>query len=175
MKKISVAKTIMAILWITKGATLKTLEKHPYFATFSKDKSKKTLASSLTRLKKAGFISIKGRHILLAPEGTGDALEAHFNVELLTYLQKKLTWDGKWRMVFFDIPEHKRQYRDYLRKILKLIGFKEFQRSIWIYPFHAPSFLKNLLLKEDLRGHVRFITTEHIDNDQDLRLHFKLL
>ena len=175
MRNLSVAKTILAILWVNKGGTIRLFDRHPYFTMFCKNKSKKTLLSSLSRLKKAGFINIKGKSFLLSLEGRQEALSAFINAEINIYLEKKHVWDGKWRMVFFDIPETKRQYRDYLRNLLKLIGFKEFQRSIWIYPYKVPAFLKELLYEEETRDRIRFITTEHIDNDQDLKAKFKLI
>ena len=77
-------------------------------------------------------------------------------------------------MVFFDIPEKKREYRDYLRKILKLVGFHEFQRSIWVYPYPVPAFLKDLMFEKNIKPHVRFITTSYVDDDRDLRIIFGL-
>ncbi|MCF7675798.1 MAG: hypothetical protein K9N23_21715 [Akkermansiaceae bacterium] len=43
-------------------------------------------------------------------------------------------WDGKWRMVLFDLPETERQLRDQLRKSLSRSGFGCMQRSVWISP-----------------------------------------
>lgn len=44
------------------------------------------------------------------------------------------SWDGLWRIVMFDIPEHKRGARDAIRRLLKQLGFKQIQRSVWIHP-----------------------------------------
>ena len=173
-KNISVAKTILAILWTTKSGTIKFFDKHPYFNIFCKGKSKKTRLSSLSRLKKRGLILSKGKNFLLATEGKDEAVVAFIRAETILHSHRQHIWDGKWRIVFFDIPEERRRYRDYLRKTLKLLGFKELQRSIWIYPYLVPSFLKNLLFGEEIRQYVRFVTTEHIDNDQELRTQFKL-
>ena len=35
-------------------------------------------------------------------------------------------WDGKWRMVLFDIPDYKKQARDTLRFHLKRLGFYKY-------------------------------------------------
>lgn len=40
-------------------------------------------------------------------------------------------WDGKWRLVIFDIPESKRRLRNTLRQKLKEWGFKYWQKSLW--------------------------------------------
>jgi len=44
------------------------------------------------------------------------------------------TWDGKWRMIFFDLPEEKRMARNELRKQLKAAHFGGLQKSVWITP-----------------------------------------
>ncbi|MEK7160524.1 MAG: PaaX family transcriptional regulator C-terminal domain-containing protein [Patescibacteria group bacterium] len=46
----------------------------------------------------------------------------------------KKEWDGKWRVVIFDIPEKKRQKRDNLRYKLKQLGFGQWQESVYITP-----------------------------------------
>jgi DNA-binding transcriptional regulator PaaX len=59
----------------------------------------------------------------------------------LLYEQKR-DWDGKWRMVFFDIPEKRRLKRDALRRELMALGFGSWQRSCWITPFDVASELR---------------------------------
>ena len=49
-------------------------------------------------------------------------------------LPNKQKWDGKWRMIIFDIPEDARTERDRLRRLLKLNGFKILQKSVIINP-----------------------------------------
>ena len=43
-------------------------------------------------------------------------------------------WDGKWRVILFDVPETERQTRRKLRKQLLASGFGCMQRSAWISP-----------------------------------------
>ena len=43
-------------------------------------------------------------------------------------------WDGKWRMVVFDLPEKKCGLRNDLRKQLRVARFGGLQRSVWISP-----------------------------------------
>ena len=45
------------------------------------------------------------------------------------------SWDGKWRVVMFDIPERYRGLRAILRRFLTNLGFAGMQRSLWITPF----------------------------------------
>lgn len=43
-------------------------------------------------------------------------------------------WDGKWRMVLFDIPEKDRRLRDLLRRHLGAGHFGYLQNSVWVSP-----------------------------------------
>lgn len=50
-------------------------------------------------------------------------------------LTKPKKWDGRWRMVIFDIPEKKRVARDALREKFNNLGMYQLQKSVFIYPF----------------------------------------
>ena len=101
-------------------------------------------------------------------------------MEIIKYKIKlnleKPKWDGKWRAVCWDIPELKRKDRDYLRRLLKWVGFKEMQKSFWIFPFDVKEEFTELikLYKVELAGDIRFLIIEDIEDDKDLRIHFGL-
>ena len=44
------------------------------------------------------------------------------------------SWDGKWRIILFDLPEDQREIRRRLRRKLRSSGFGCMQRSAWISP-----------------------------------------
>ena len=68
----------------------------------------------------------------LTAKGKERFLQHQFNILALPRAKR---WDGKWRIVLFDIPEPKKKIRDSLRRKLKALGFLEFQKSVFIYPF----------------------------------------
>lgn len=80
--------------------------------------------------------------------------------------------DGKWRIIIFDIPENKRQIRDYLRTKLKQLGFKKWQNSIWITPYKLSEDVLRELDILSTKYLVRLITIAEINNDSDLRTLF---
>ena len=77
-------------------------------------------------------------------------------------------------MLIFDIKEQRRYGRDRLRLILKQIGFKQVQRSVWVYPYDCEDLMA--LLKADLKLgiSVLYMVVEHIENDKHLRAQFAL-
>lgn len=72
--------------------------------------------------------------------------------------------------------ENQRQIRNLLRRRLKWIGFKELQKSAWIFPYDVEKETKEILkvCNIDIVGDVRFLTVEKMNNDEDLKKEFGL-
>jgi len=79
---------------------------------------------------------------------------------------RKTKWDGKWRMVAFDIPEKHRTGRNALRSKLKSIGFRQLQQSVFITPYDCEREIGLLVNVFDLERYVRFGILEKIDNEK---------
>lgn len=91
--------------------------------------------------------------------------------------EKRGKWDGRYRAIIFDIPEATRRERRFLRTELKQIGFKELQKSIWVYPYDIEKELLTLLKlwKIDFSGDIRFLRIDQIIDDKDIKKYFKLV
>jgi hypothetical protein len=87
---------------------------------------------------------------------------------------QKKEWDGKWRVLTFDVWEKRRVSRNQLRMELKNFGFTQLQRSVWIYPYPCEEFIE--LLKTSLKfgKNVRYLLAEKVDDDANLKKYFKL-
>ena len=83
-------------------------------------------------------------------------------------------WDGKWRIVVFDIPEKLRKGRDALREKIKELGFYELQKSVFVSPYECENEINFIIEFFDLRKYVRFGLLETIDNDLHLKKIFNL-
>lgn len=170
----SITQTILAILHQAGTGTVKSFFPHPYYHLFCNHKNKKSFQPAITRLKQMGLIKKDESDIFrLTKKGGKEAFFSFINAEIsCCHSQrniKKTRWDGKWRIILFDIPEKKKHQRHYLRSVIKALGFKEFQKSVWIYPYKIPSFLTKLLAEESILPYTRFITTSSIDYDKDLK------
>ena len=185
MKKSSIPSTILKILWEVGAITVdaffnpKYAKKYGYTPTNFSRSSKATYYNwnkSVSRLKDKKLIEQKGDIYYLTTQGEKEAFLQKIKGEITSYSlnHKNMKWDGKWRMIVFDVPEKKRRHRDELRSMLKAIGFKEFQKSVWVYPHRVPNFLKELLFEENIKHYTRLITTIGIEYDKDLRRMFKL-
>ena len=95
-----------------------------------------------------------------------------FEIDNMT-IKTPISWDSKWRMVIFDIPENKREARYALHKKLLDLGFYNLQKSIFIHPFSCLSEIEFLVELFQIRPYVRYAEVTKITNDSELKLHFK--
>ena len=140
---------------------------------FSVDR--KLLTSLLHRFKLHNYIeSIIGTNgiekIKLTDRGRARALEYNF---AKLDLPSKKKWDKKWRIVLFDIPEPKKKTRDALRRKLKKLGFLEFQKSVFIFPFPCRDEINFIINFFDIHDNVFYLEAP-ISPDASFRSHFKI-
>lgn len=88
--------------------------------------------------------------------------------------QRPRSWDRRYRLVIFDIPEKRKRTRDRLRHEMRGVGFLRIQDSTWLYPYDCEEFVA--LLKAELRvgKDVLYAVVEEIENDGWIRKHFSL-
>ena len=89
-------------------------------------------------------------------------------------LSKKRRWNGRWRIVVFDVPEKRRKTRDKLRILMQELGFVRLQDSVWVFPYDCEEFVALLKAELKLGGAVLYMVVEEIENDKRLREHFGL-
>lgn len=87
---------------------------------------------------------------------------------------KKENWDGKWRMIAFDIPDSHRKGRNALRYRMRTAGFYEFQKSLFIYPYECKKEMDAVVNLFKLEKYVRFGLLDFIDSQEKLKFHFRL-
>lgn len=83
-------------------------------------------------------------------------------------------WDGKWRVVIFDVWEYRRGMRDKLRKMLIKAGFLKLQNSVWVYPYDCEDLFVFVRSDLHLGKSMLYMIVESIENDAHLRDHFGL-
>ena len=96
--------------------------------------ARRRIDTLLYKLIRRGWIQeeyVETKRILkLTKEGQLEALFQKARLE-----PEQMKWDGKWRMVVFDVPEQARAVRNRLRYLLKEFGFYSLQASVYVYPF----------------------------------------
>ena len=145
----------------------------PQWAT--KRDPRRRIRESVYRLKKKGLVEFRTesgkKHLRLTKKGE-QVMHSVWNERLRIRVPRK--WDGKWRLVIFDIPEKRRGTRDKIRILVSRLGFLRLQDSVWVYPYDCEELVT--LLKTDLKigREVLYVIADVIEFDQPLRSHFNL-
>lgn len=122
---------------------------------------------------------IKEKHdrsgtITLVLNDCGKERVSTFNLENIKINRPK-SWDGKWRIVIFDIPHYLKKTRESLRLLFKKIGFYPLQKSVFIYPFDCQKEIEFITEYHRANKFIRFIIADSVDNESFLRKYFDLL
>jgi len=131
--------------------------------------------NAITRLSKKGLIVFeekKGKKFIrLTPDGKK---RLSLYKQKTWGLPKNKKWDGKWRIVTFDIREERRLTRDKIRRTLKEVGFTKLQNSTWIYPYECEEFIKLLKADQKIGKDILYIVAERVEYDNGFKNIFNL-
>jgi CRISPR-associated endonuclease Cas2 len=84
------------------------------------------------------------------------------------------SWDGKWRIALFDIPEDARAERNKLRSLLKANGYKQLQRSVFINPRPLNLDAIHYLKQTGLIKYIRIFRVDEPDDEASIKKMFGL-
>jgi phenylacetic acid degradation operon negative regulatory protein len=77
------------------------------------------------------------------------------------------TWDKKWRIILFDVPESKRTIRQMFRLKLMDLGARMLQSSVWITPNRdVVDRFNSIITETDLVESVHFFESDHVGGNQ---------
>ncbi|MDP3958228.1 MAG: CRISPR-associated endonuclease Cas2, partial [bacterium] len=130
---------------------------------------------SLSRLLSHGLIRLdkteRGTFVRITSKGK-EEIERLYVSE--TAMKKPARWDGKWRIVVYDLKERRKTTRDRFRRALAAFGFMKLQDSVWAYPHDCEDLIT--LIKADFKigKEVLYIIAESIEYDTPLKHAFKL-
>ena len=153
-----------------------------YFNTFKKiknewkDINRRSFNSSIRRLSQDKLIQEKkmpngSLQLVLTDRGREEAMRLDILGSVINFKKPK-KWDGKWRIVIFDIPEKDRRFRSILREHLFNLEFRKLQQSVFVSPYPFEKQIINLAQLYSATSYVRVITATEIDNEKELKKYF---
>lgn len=116
-----------------------------------------TIRQILRRLRKQGFVEKKGNKYFLTRTGR----------LIMEYVMKRrkalnVKWDGKYRVVIFDIPEKERKMRNWLRQELYLLNYQKLQESVFIGKYPLPADLIKDLKRSKIGNCVNYLLVDKV-------------
>lgn len=123
--------------------------------------SENAIRLALSRMSKRGWIRghKKGRksYYSLSKEGNKEMLAGkHWALD-----KEARPWDGQWRLLSYDIPEHVRHLRDILRQELHCLGYGSLGGSLWISPYDHRKTLMKFFNKTKVRPYVEIFKAQY--------------
>ena len=124
------------------------------------------IPSVVRRLEWQGLLASvqKNGHQFLRLTPKGERILERLRIVSGSLRQKR--WDGKWRVVIFDVRENRKGTRERIRRDLLSFGFKRLQDSVWVYPFPCEAVVKLLKADHHIGREVLFVLAESIENER---------
>ena len=167
--------TALLILETLGEAFIESFWPHPYYHAFCDHNKKRSFRNALDRLEKRRLIMgerQRNGRVAFTLSSEGEKLAKRISLKLV--MAKSRRWDGKWRLLIFDILEKARGKRDFLRKELINFGFYPLQKSVFAYPYPLPPEFFELWDDFNFEDQLVVIDTASIRNDGRLRKFFSL-
>ena len=138
---------------------------------------KEKISRTLQALEKRDVIWMekKDKEVLVYLKDKGQNKVAKYSLKLLLdFKLKKKKWNGKWFLVFFDVPESQRVKRDYLRKFLQQMGFFRYQKSVYLFPYECEEEVKLIKKIVEAAKYMKYIIAEKIEDESVAKTFFRL-
>lgn len=132
------------------------------------------LKRNLKRLKDQKVVDVleeNGQKVIKLTE-KGKAKFFRFKLEELSLKGKG--WDGKWRIVMYDIAKFKKNQQSAFRNILKYINFLQLQRSVYLTPYPCEEQITYLREFFGIGGEVILLRVDKLENEDIYKQYFGL-
>lgn len=127
--------------------------------------------TTLTQLAKEGMIEKQGESEVASDTVTCKLTEKGFNelcMEFPSFRFLKYTWDKKWRVISYEIPESKREIRDRLRREMQGWGLGPWHRSFWLTPHPIIPELNKLVSGRVEEQYIQAFESDHVFGDKNV-------
>jgi DNA-binding transcriptional regulator PaaX len=137
--------------------------------------SKQQFSHAFRYSRQRGWLSIQqtkqGERLILTENGTRRVVRTEFGPDAI---KRPKEWDGKWRVVIFDVPNKKKLAREVIRKTLRTMGFRQLQESVWVHPYPCEKVVHNLTALYEAGPFVRVLLVQRFDGEIEFMRKFNL-
>lgn len=118
--------------------------------------NKQQFYALLSKLKKQGLVESKksDRGIFWKVTKIGFGRLANWRENRTDY---EVSSDNKLKIIAFDIPEKERRKRAWLREVLRLLGFRMLQKSLWVGKSKIPEDFLSALKRKNLIEYIHIL------------------
>src|SRR4030042_2788826 len=135
------------------------------FSMYNYEKpDRRNVSENLKRLIEYGLVEKEGNFLKLTEYGKLIIKPA---VQKRQIIKKK--WDGKYRLVIFDIPEIRKKARVWLREELYLLNYTPLQKSVFIGKYPLTPDIVEKIKKLNLHDFVNYLLVDRVFDEKRLK------
>lgn len=181
IKYSAIAKGILAVVSVMGVITIavvapNSLQMLKMFGFGRKNYNPRSVYNTLKHLERNKLVDItkkNGKTIIKITKG-GKSKILEYEFEDMRIMEPK-RWDGKWRVIGFDIPEKRKKVREALRHKIKKLGFIQVQKSLFIYPYECRKEIEFVGEFFQVNEHIVFIEALSINDEEYYKYRFDLI
>lgn len=139
--------------------------------------NKKRISDAIGNLKRQKLVEIikdDDGNVSVILSNKGKKRIKEFSIDTV-FIKKPKKWDGKWRILMFDIPTEPKIYnqaREALRNKIKELGFYQMQKSVWVYPYECEDEILFIAEAFHVTKFIEIITAEKMLHESILKRKF---
>lgn len=130
-----------------------------------------SVRTNLSRMAKKGWLHTErvGKHAVYGLTEMGRSLLEEGQSRILHPTWDR-SWDGRWLLLTYSIPEDARKARDRLRDRLAWLGFGSMGNGIWLSPHDVQDEIQALSRRMELQDHLMTFRLEPMDDERTAEL-----
>lgn len=170
------ASIVMPGLTVAAGAIMRAKRKHDWEENQKawKKFNIPLLRRNLKRLYEQKLVEVveeKGQEVIKLTQ-KGHTKYLRFKME--DWSNKARGWDGKWRVVIYDICKLKKSRQEAFRRILKQMNFWPLQKSVYLIPYKCYEAVNYLREYFNLGKEVMVLEVSKLENEGYYKQYFSL-
>jgi DNA-binding PadR family transcriptional regulator len=137
--------------------------------------NKTYLRRSLKRLEKQGLVAFREDEdkAIIRITKFGEQYVLKYALDNLQIKKPKI-WDGKWRLIIYDVSIKKEYFQRLFRETIKKLGLYQLQKSVYLTPFDCKKEIDFLREYFGVKIEVLYFTTDRFEKDEKYRKYFKI-
>lgn len=131
----------------------------------------------LGRLQRRELIDYKempNGEIKIILKGNGKRKILQYDIDDMRLIRPR-RWDGKWRLIMFDIPDKKRKASNAISLKLRDLGFYKLQKSVYIYPFPCEKEVEFIATVFEVKDCILIMKISSFDGGEKIAHYYNLL
>lgn len=87
-------------------------------------------------------------------------------------VEKPPRWDGKWRLIIYDVEKKKKFASDSFRRLLKKMEILRLQKSVYLTPYSCEEQIEFLRQYFGIGKNVLYLVVQELENDSAYKTYF---